>query len=200
MQAELCLPGQSSGLLRIAYPDEFLTANDLTVPMSSQHASTTQLDAVIMQIGEKQMTKFGGTLAALAFALSVGTAAAQDAATGPIGPDVIKRLLPSHGTFSGPSAAPSNAALSGGGVTLNGPGNVPTGWNYFHATYCEWYFDGSNNFVVVYPQEGGYWYSYNNIYTDTTFKTACVNGNWVAVYVTNSTTGAFYYVFTYPYK
>jgi len=39
MQAELCLPGQSSGLLRIAYPDEVLTADDLTVPTSSQHAS-----------------------------------------------------------------------------------------------------------------------------------------------------------------
>jgi hypothetical protein len=139
-------------------------------------------------------TKWGGILAALAFTCATGIAAAQQT---PPGPDVIKRLIAQQGISAGPAA---NRALSGGGATLDGPGNTPTGWNVFHATNCEWYTDGTNNYLFVFPQEGGYWYVVNNIYVTDTFETGCVNGNYEATYVVNSTTGAFTNLVTYPYK
>lgn len=142
--------------------------------------------------------KYGVSAAALAFACSMGVAAAQEAGpTGPVDPNVIKKLIPSQGVAQGPANV---AAASGAGATLNAPGNVPLGWNYFHATYCEWYFDGSNNYLFVFPSEGGYWYIVNNDYATKTFLTGCVNGYYEAVYVTNTSTGAFNYIFTYPYK
>jgi hypothetical protein len=143
--------------------------------------------------------RFAVLTATLALACSMGVAAAQDAGPiVPVGPDVIKKLIPSPSIVQGPAA--NAAAASGAGATLNAPGNVPTGWNYFHATYCEWYYDGSNNYLFVFPSEGGYWYIVNNDYATKTFLTGCVNGYYEAVYVYNSSTGAFNYIFTYPYK
>ena len=84
---------------------------------------------------------------------------------------------------------------------MNGPGDTPLGWNIFHATDCEWYTpDGTNNYTFVFPIEGGYWYTANNLFTTNTFDTACVNGNYVGVYVTSSSTGAFNEVITFPNK
>jgi hypothetical protein len=111
---------------------------------------------------------------------------------------VVQKLLPSHGTMA--NAAANGATVTGGGATLSGPGNTPTGWNYFHVTNCEWYTDGTNNYLFIFPQEGGYWYTYGNIYTHTTWAPACQTGNWTAVYVYNGSTGSFNAVFTWDYK
>jgi hypothetical protein len=140
--------------------------------------------------------------AALALCCSVGVAAAQSPgpvqSAGPVDPSVVQKLLPGHGTMA--NAAANGAPLTGGGATLNAPGNTPTGWNYFHVTNCEWYYDGTNNYIIVYPQEGGYWYYANNGYPYNIWTPACQTGNWTAVYVYNSSTGAFNYIYTYDYK
>ena len=91
--------------------------------------------------------KRGGLLGAVAFAFSMGVAAAQDAATGPVGPDALKRL--SQGVSQEPAA--KGVPLGGGGATLKSPGGVALGWNYFHATNCQWFFDGTNNWITVFP-------------------------------------------------
>jgi hypothetical protein len=45
---------------------------------------------------------------------------------------------------------------NGAGATLSGVGNVPLGRNTFHATNCEWFSDGTNEFLIVFPQQGGF--------------------------------------------
>ena len=125
-----------------------------------------------------------------------GVAAAQNAATGPVGPDVLKRL--SQGVPQGPAA--KGVSLGGGGATLNAPGGVATGVHYFHATNCEWFTDGYNNWIYVLPIEGGFWFYLNSLYVSNIFETACVNGNWVAIDVIDSSTGNFDWVYTYPFK
>jgi hypothetical protein len=141
-------------------------------------------------------------LAVAALACSIGVAAARMPQTPPIGPDVLSKLIP-HQAKNGSAttnAASSNITLRGGGASTEVPGDAPAGWNYFHATYCEWYTDGSNDFTFVFPEEGGYWVVENDIYATNTFNTACTNGNLAAVYVTDSSTGSFDRIWTYPYK
>jgi hypothetical protein len=90
------------------------------------------------------------------------------------------------------------ASYGYGGANLAAPGAVPVGLNFFHATNCVWFTDGSNNFLFVLPAEGGFWAVANNIFTKQTFLTGCVNGNIEAVNVINSSTGQFNEVFTFP--
>ena len=97
------------------------------------------------------------------------------------------------------AAAANGETVTGGGATLSGPGNISTGWNYFHVTNCQLYFDDPNIYLFIFPQEGGYWYTYVNMYTHTTWTPACQTGNWTAVYVTDTSTGAFNYVYTYDF-
>jgi len=142
------------------------------------------------------MTALRLTVIALGF--SIGVAAAQT----PVDPNVLSKLVHevTRAAKANNSGALSRGGISGGGATLNAIGNVATGWNYFHATYCEWYTDGTNNFTFIFPQEGGFWFTENNLYTSQTFNTGCVNGNWEAVNVINSSTGAFNANLTYPFK
>ena len=137
------------------------------------------------------------SFAMIALGCSIGIATAQEAAPpgpGPVDPAQLKRLLPQQGSASNP------AALGGGGATLNAAGAVPTGWNYFHAYYCQWFIDGSNNYLYVFPTTGGFWFIRNNTYGADTFLSGCVNGNWEAVHVINGTTGEFDSIYTYSYK
>jgi hypothetical protein len=139
------------------------------------------------------------TLAALGLLYSAGFAmAAQEPppGPGPVDPAQLQRLLPKQASM----ASASQKTLGAGGATLNAVGNVALGWNYFHATYCQWYYDGTNNYLYVFPSEGGFWYYRNNIYAASTFLTPCTQGYWAAVHVINSTTGDFDAIYTYPYK
>jgi hypothetical protein len=138
--------------------------------------------------------KFLG-LAVLALACAMGSAIAQ---TAPLGPAQLSKLVPSM--TRGRASKATAALASGGGATLQAPGIAASGWNTFHATNCEWYTDGTNNYTYILPQEGGYWYIANNGYASGTFDAACANGNWVSVYVYNTSTGAFSNIVTYPYK
>jgi len=141
-------------------------------------------------------------LAMAALACSIGVAAARTPQTPAIGSDVINKLIPQakNGSATANAASSIKAASRGGGASTEAVGDAAAGWNYFHATNCEWYTDGSNDFTFVFPQEGGYWFVENDIYATDTFDTACTDGNWVAVYVTDSSSGSFDRIFTYPYK
>jgi hypothetical protein len=138
-------------------------------------------------------------LAAIALGCSIGAAAAQSEGPVTLDAQTLSKLVPTRGA-NGPMASGAAAGVNGGGATLSGPGNTPTGFNYFHVTNCAWYTDGTNQFLFIFPQEGGYWYTYNNIYTQTTWTPACQTGNWTAVYVINSSSGAFNEVYTYDFK
>lgn len=135
--------------------------------------------------------KLTALAATAAFVCSMGVAAAQPAEpVAPQGPATVDAII-----------TPAAKALAAAGRSVTGAASAtPTGWNYFHATYCEWYYDGTNNWLIVYPQEGGTWYVANNIYATNNYQTACVNGNWVAVWVYNGSSGAYNYIWTYPYK
>ena len=137
--------------------------------------------------------------AALGLLCSAGFAlAAQEPppGPGPVDPAQLQRLAPKQASMASASQQP----LGGGGVSLNAVGNVALGWNYFHATNCQWLLSGSNNYLYVFPSEGGFWYVLNNIYGASTFLTPCTQGYWAAVHVINSTTGAFDAIYTYPFK
>jgi hypothetical protein len=97
-------------------------------------------------------------------------------------------------------AEPSN----GGGViarsTTGAGAGIVNGWNYFHATNCQYYFDGATNWLTVFSPEGLFFYTPNNGIGANTFLTGCVNGNWVGVFVINAATGAFNYIYTYNFR
>ena len=142
------------------------------------------------------MTIKSSVLAAVfAISCSAGFAMAQQRPTEElISPQVLKRLLPPPIAGQTAPSAPSR----GGGATLSAPGNVPRGWNAFHATHCVWTSDGVNNFLYVFPAEGGFWFVENDIMAANTFNVGCVNGNVEAVFVVNGATGAFTHIQTFP--
>jgi hypothetical protein len=128
------------------------------------------------------------TLTAIALLWSIGVAAAQVAITPEMLPKVPK------------SKVGGSAPLHGGGATVNAQGNVVLGWNFFHATNCEWITDGVNNFLYVFPPEGGFWFVANDVLASQALLTGCVNGYFEAVNVINSSTGSFNAIFTYDFK
>jgi hypothetical protein len=145
-------------------------------------------------------------LVAAMFICGIGVAGAQLAPPKPVSPEMLQKLLPKIATQRGMVAAKGStpvsraAAVSGGGASLQSPGNVPTGWNIFHATNCEWVTDGTNDFLFVLPQEGGFWFIVNNLFVTQTFLTGCVQGNFEAVFVVDPNSGAFTNVLTWPFS
>ena len=138
-------------------------------------------------------------MAAIALVCSVEICAAQ-APQAPVAADEQRAIeLAVAKQLNLPKAAPGAAPIvASGGVGATG--SVSAGWNYFHVYNCSWYQDSSGNqYFFVYPSEGGYWYSVNNLYVIPGLQTSCVNGNWEAVYVTNTSTGACDQTFSYPY-
>jgi hypothetical protein len=139
--------------------------------------------------------------AALGLLCSTGAALAQGASPEPTPPPDAAQLRQLQGVRSQAAGA---AISNGGGViarATTGPtASIVNGWNYFHASNCQYYFDGANNWVYVYSPEGLFFYSPNNDIVAQTFLTGCVNGNWEAVFVINAATGAFNYIYTYSFK
>lgn len=141
---------------------------------------------------------------AIAFVCSLGIAAAQEVPASPVSPEVLGNLVskirpaPTNGTMA---TAQPDAATSGGGASItNGQGNLPLGFNFFHGTNCDWFTDGTNNFLFVFPQEGGFVFTENNLFETQTFLTTCVNGNFFGINVINTSTGAFNQILTFPFK
>ena len=125
-----------------------------------------------------------------------GVTFAQAQTTGSTAPTLPRAITPEEHN----AVTKGGTIKSGMGSTL-GEGtiiNTSLGWHYQHATYCNAYFDGTTNWVYVYPSEGGYWFT-SLKYFGNTFINQCVLGNWVAVYVTD-TAGDFNQVYTYDYK
>jgi hypothetical protein len=139
--------------------------------------------------------------AALGFFCSTGVALAQDASAPPTQPFDAAQFLQSRSAVSQAVGATSSTVggIIPGGTTGVTPSLV-SGWNYFHAYYCQWYYDGTNNWLLVYSPEGLVFGIANNDYAAKTFLTGCVNGYWEAVHVTNLSTGAFNSIQTYYYK
>ena len=136
--------------------------------------------------------------AALGLLCSTGVALAQGTSPQPTPPPDVAQLRQLQGAGSRlAGATPSN----GGGVIPGAriAGSVVSGWNYFHALNCQYYFDGTNNWLTVYG-ESVFFYTANNDIVANTFLTGCVNGNWEAVFVTNPATGAFNYIYTYNFR
>ena len=142
------------------------------------------------------MFKFVRSVAVVVFLWS-SVGSAQEAATSeqPLDPGQLLRLIQRNVAKSA-----AGSSLGGGGATLNAVGNVPLGWNTFHATHCQWITDGRNNFLYVLPSEGGQWFYANNIFAADTFLAGCVNGNFIAVHVINSASGDFDSILTYNYQ
>ena len=123
-------------------------------------------------------------LLAVGLSCTAGIAVAQEAARPqPPDPAQLLRLVPKQGLATGAG----QTVLGRGGATLNAVGNVPLGWNFFHATNCQWVTNGANNVLYVLPSEGGFWFYVNNVYA-------------AAVHVINGATGDFDSILTYPSK
>ena len=73
------------------------------------------------------------------------------------------------------------------------------GWNYVHATNCFVTFDGSNTWLYVYPQEGGFWFTANPT-SQMALTPACQTGNWVGFNVTSVNPPLWNGIFTFTFK
>jgi hypothetical protein len=143
--------------------------------------------------------------AAAIFACFIGGAAAQQiglpSATG-AGPskdqlDLAKALVAkTEAQFAGKSAPAASGAINvvNGHTTTAGPNGSFTR----HATYCSWYSSGSNQYFYIFPQEGGYIYWINNLYSSTIASNARVQGNYFIYYTDSS--GSIYQTVSYPFK
>jgi hypothetical protein len=89
---------------------------------------------------------------------------------------------------------------NGSSTDAKGPDFQPLfalGWNYVHATNCDVYDSGGSTYVVLYPAEGGWWYTSIDPYR-TVLLTACQTGNWIGFNVYDSY-GDWSEVYTYDY-
>jgi hypothetical protein len=114
-------------------------------------------------------------------------------------------LIASLSLIGTPYAQTPQSAPSGGGGSSRSTANadavataVTVGWNYVHATNCLQLWDGTYNWLYVYPAEGGV-RSTASPAAQTVLAPACQTGNWVAFYVYN-TNGNWSYILTFPYK
>lgn len=134
---------------------------------------------------------------------SVNTSTSTPTPAAPPSPEVMKALTQQI-TKSRGAAASANGVLpsmtGGTHIVSSSPLAVTLGWHYFHAYNCSWYTDGTNNFFFVWPSEGGYWYTVNNLYTEGALATSCVHGYWNAVYVVNATSGAYNETYSYNFQ
>jgi hypothetical protein len=89
----------------------------------------------------------------------------------------------------------SSAATPDGGINSD---YVFQGWNYVLATNCELYDSGGYTYLVLYPQQGGYFYTTSPQYQNM-FMTACQTGNWIGLYVYDNY-GDWSTLYTYDYN
>jgi len=102
-------------------------------------------------------------------AVSVGQSKPQVPVPSVQVPDVMSKIT-----------RPGNGA--GLSPAKNGPSpQYSTGWNTVHATDCYGLYISGYYFLILYPQEGGYWYT-----TDPNFQhvmsQACQTNNYIAFY------------------
>lgn len=95
------------------------------------------------------------------------------------------------------SIATNGSVLGGSGLATGN--SAPLGWNYVHATSCQFYWDGATSWIYIFPKEGGYWFTAYPPWMNM-LAPACQTGNWVGFYVTNASTGGWSTASAYSYK
>jgi len=144
-------------------------------------------------------------LAAIALGCSIGVAEAQVAepsSPGGLSPEKMQQVLNALAQQHKASGAAVGAPSSGSRADINNlSAPIPTGFNFFHGTFCGWFVDGSGNqWYYVFPIEGGIVFTINNINTALGLLTPCVNGNLFAIDVVNGNTGAYNQTESFPYR
>ncbi len=76
--------------------------------------------------------------------------------------------------------------MASGVISPSGAPYTADSLYFYHATYCGWFYDGTNQWYYVYPAEGGIVYVLNNLYASLGLQTTCGEGHYAAVYCTNS--------------
>jgi hypothetical protein len=113
-----------------------------------------------------------------------GAAYAQNAAPGP---DELKALI--H------PGVPSGGGAAGTNGTMSIQASIVSGWNYAHCYAAVYATDGTNYYEFAFNVEGTYFYYVINspfaALAQIQLKNACDTGHQYAVYVTNTSTGAY---------
>jgi hypothetical protein len=101
-------------------------------------------------------------------------------------------LVTAAGAQNKPQAPPSARPLitrPGNGASANftgdGPSQLSIGWNVVHATNCLQFESSGFAYLVVYPKEGGYFYTTDPVFQGL-LEPACQTGNLIAFYVYDS--------------
>jgi hypothetical protein len=131
------------------------------------------------------MTRFG-MIAVLAVTALLTVAHAQSA----------QRTPPAPQTNRFDNLHPGNGADLVRDEGIRAPWSV--GWNYVHAQYCTMYDIGGYTYLVVYPLEGGSFWTTSSKY-QALIAPACQTGNWIAFYVYDNFND-WSQVWTYTYK
>jgi hypothetical protein len=125
-------------------------------------------------------------VAVLAITSLITTATAQEAPPAPRTPARPPiSLHPGNGSSPGAPDAGTHAGYN-------------QGWTYVHATNCEIYDDSGYTYVILYPQEGGWFWTTSPQYQNM-FMTACQTGNWIGLYIYDYN-GDWSALYTYDYK
>ena len=129
-----------------------------------------------------------------AIALSCGLAltsllsGAAYAQTATPGPDELKAMIHPGAPAGGGRAAGTNG-------TMSTQASIVSGWNYQHCYASVYYTDGTNYYEFAFNLEGTYfYYGINSPFAaiaQIQLKNACDTGHEYAVYVTNTSTGAY---------
>ena len=141
-------------------------------------------------------------LAAIALGCSIGVAEAQVAGPGSPGPSLqqMQQVLSALAQQHKASGAAVGAPSTGSRADINNlSASIPTGFNFFHGTFCGWFVDGSGNqWYYVFPIEGGIVFGINNRNIAYGLLTPCTNGNLFAWNVIDNA-GHFNQTFSFPY-
>lgn len=92
---------------------------------------------------------------------------------------------------------PGNGSSTEGRNDLVNP-QYSTGWNYVHATNCELYDSYGYTYLVLYPAEGGSFWTTSPPYQNLLLA-ACQTGNWIGLNIYDSN-GDWYQIETYDYR
>jgi hypothetical protein len=118
------------------------------------------------------MIKRLSVIATLVIAGLIGSAIAQaPSSVGKAKPQVPQMERP---TFS----HPGNGAVAAANKDGISP-QLSIGWNYVHASNCNIYNYAGYTYVVLYPEEGGYFWTTGSV-AQNAILAACQTGNWIA--------------------
>ena len=144
----------------------------------------------------RQMAMKSLGLAAIALGCSMGIAVAAPTAPTKQQMELLKAAVAER---AGNGVAQTAGAPATGAKGVKAA--IVLGWNFFHATNCGWFVDGSGGqWFYIFPSEGGIWFTINNLYTSQGLQISCGDGNFFGVFVVNTSTGAFNQTISYTFK